>query len=82
MESEGTKAYTPREFRSWLADLSVEGVKIDTVLTHYDRLEERHPVSRFMANTMARLLGGGNAGWFMLVEFTKSPSVGGDGQVR
>jgi ubiquinone/menaquinone biosynthesis C-methylase UbiE len=71
MESEGTKAYTPREVRSMLDDFSVENVKIDTVPTYYDRLEGRHPTSRSMANAMARLLGGSEVGWFMLVEFTK-----------
>lgn len=72
MESEGTQGFTPAELRAWLREFPVKDVKVDTVVTHYDRLHERHPISRGAAKMMARLLGRGQIGWFMLLEFAKT----------
>ena len=72
MESVGTQAFTPREVRAMLATHPVKDVRIRTVFTHYDRLDERAASSRLLANLMARLLGGRQIGWFLLIEFSKA----------
>lgn len=72
MESIGTKAYTRAEMAGMLSNLPVNGIRVSTVLTHYDRLGEYGPLARSVARALAWLLGGNRVGWFMLVEFTKN----------
>lgn len=70
VESKGTKAYTRAEVRVMLARLPVYDVRIDTILTHSDRLEYSGPVRRIIASALAALFGA-RAGWFMTIEFRR-----------
>lgn len=71
MESIGTKAYTKKEAADILKDQPIKDLKIDSVLTFYDKLLRFSKPMQFAAKVMARLLGGDKAGWFMLIEFEK-----------
>lgn len=71
MESIGTKAYTIREVREILKDERIEGLKVYSVLTYYDKLLRFGKPMQLAASVLAKLFGGDKVGWFLLVEFKK-----------
>ncbi len=71
MESIGTKAYTKDEILKMLANQPVANIKIQPVLSYYDKLERFGKVFRVIAKILAYLLGGDRVGWFLTIEFRK-----------
>lgn len=71
MESTGTKAFTKKEVALMLASLPVEGIRIQPVLTYYDKLGMYNSFIRFAAKVLSILFGGDRAGWFMTIQFNK-----------
>ncbi len=71
VESPGTKAFTEREVRSILSNLSIENLRISAAVTFHDRLGGSKRPLRFAAGILSALLAGFPVGWFMTVQFTK-----------
>lgn len=72
MESVGTKAYTRKEVRNFLAKQPVHNIKINTHLTFYDRLERFGMAYTKIARLIAWLLGGDKVGWFLTIQAKKN----------
>lgn len=71
MESPGTKAYTITETKNMLIKHKLLNLKINPVLTYYDKLERFNPFMQKLASILSKLLGGNKVGWFLLIEFEK-----------
>ena len=75
VESIGTKAYTPREWRAILAARPVENVRVWSARTFWDGHDPAGNWKEWakMAASIAAgtLAGWRNAGWFLMSEFTK-----------
>jgi len=71
MESKGTKAFTKKEVREMLKGQPVEIIKINPVLSYYDRLERFNKILRMISKIASKLLGGNKVGWELLIELKK-----------
>jgi SAM-dependent methyltransferase len=73
LESVGTQAFTPAEMRRMVSAMPVTDVRIRTAITYYDKVEmSRSGAVRFIARSLAWILGGDRVGWFMLIEMKKA----------
>jgi ubiquinone/menaquinone biosynthesis C-methylase UbiE len=73
MESKGTKAFTKKEILEMLKNMPVHDIKINTILTFYDRLGNHSKFVRMIAGLLAFLLNKEKVGWFLTIEFEKIP---------
>jgi ubiquinone/menaquinone biosynthesis C-methylase UbiE len=71
MESIGTKAYTRKEIRSMLSDAPVDNIRIEPMLSYYDRMGRFSKLFQSIAKVLAVMLGGNRVGWFLTIQFTK-----------
>ena len=71
MESYGTKAYTVSEAKKILEKYNLYEIRIQPVLTYYDKLERQGGFLSFIAKSTAWLLGGDRVGWFLTIQFKK-----------
>jgi ubiquinone/menaquinone biosynthesis C-methylase UbiE len=71
MESYGTKAYTTKEVSEMLGSQPVENVRIQPVLSYYDKLGRFNKFLGFVSKFAAWIMGGDNVGWFLTIEFNK-----------
>jgi len=74
VESPGTKAFSRREIEQMLSRLPIEGVQIQPILTHQDRLREHNAWLQRAARLLAALRGD-RAGFYMTIVFKKSARV-------
>ena len=73
MESKGTKAFTKKEILKMLKNMPVSNIKINTILTYYDKLGNHGKFVRIIAKILTFLLNKEKAGWFLTIEFEKIP---------
>ncbi|MCX6153911.1 MAG: class I SAM-dependent methyltransferase [Candidatus Kapabacteria bacterium] len=71
MESIGTKAYTIKEVHQMLKMNTIENLKIQPVLTYYDKMTRFNKLFRLCAKLVANLFGYNKVGWFLTIEFNK-----------
>ena len=77
MESLGTKAFTPAEVEAHLKARGIRRPVVRSKPTHYDRPQSTGPLKsrwlRLVSLILATVLGWRKAGWFITIEFQKSP---------
>ncbi len=82
MESKGTKAFTKKEILKMLRNMPVHNIKINTMLTYYDKLGNHGKFVRIIAKILVFLLNREKAGWFLTIEFEKIPIENRDKKVK
>jgi ubiquinone/menaquinone biosynthesis C-methylase UbiE len=70
-ESSGTKAYTRVEIKKMIAQYPVRLLHLQTAASNHDLLYYKAKPFRFLARSVASLLGWHNVGWFMTIELEK-----------
>ena len=71
-ESPGTKAYTFKEVKKILSNLSqVQIIKHKATVTSHDLLYYKPKIFQFLAYLFACILGWNRVGWFMIIELKK-----------
>lgn len=73
-ESLGTKAYTLKEVKKMLKDLSVKTKKLKATVSSHDLLYYRSKPIKLIAYFFACLCGWNRVGWFMTIELEKMES--------
>jgi ubiquinone/menaquinone biosynthesis C-methylase UbiE len=71
MESIGTKGYTKKEVINMLENKSIRNLKIQPVLTYYDKLIRFGNLTQKIGKILAHIFGKDNVGWFLTIEFEK-----------
>jgi len=71
MESIGTKAFSRKEITSMLSELDVENIKIESILTYYDKLKKHNKFLQIIAKSLFTVLRPEKVGWFLTMDFDK-----------
>jgi hypothetical protein len=71
MESIGTKAFTRKEIVLMLSELPVENIKIESILTYYDKLKNHNKFLQIVAKLLFTVLNSEKIGWFLTIDFDK-----------
>ena len=71
MESIGTKAFTRKEIILMLSELRVENIKIESLLTCYDKLKNHNKFLQIVAKLLITVLNPEKIGWFLTIDFDK-----------
>jgi len=71
MESIGTKAFTRKEIVTMLNKLPVENIKIESILTYYDKLKNHNKFLQIFAKLLSIIVSSEKVGWFLTIDFNK-----------